>query len=286
LGILKSSPKAALAALLAIGLWGSLASLSTLSSVLPPLLQTGIGLTIGAALAIPLYIANPRRQTRLQVRLIPLGVFGLFGYHSLLFLALASAPSVYANLVNYLWPVLIVLLAPLFLANSKVTGKMLLSVIMGFSGAAIAIVSGSQIVTSFSVGYIFAFLAAIVWAIYSLVSKRVGGFNAKTIGVFAFISGLLALLGHFLFEAPVALNDINWILLIALGIGPLGAAFYLWDYALSHGDPQQVGLLSFLTPLLSTALLLIVLGQPLSTWLALAAGLIVGGAFLGRVSKT
>lgn len=283
---MKSSPKATLAALLAIGLWGSLASLSTLSSALPPLLQTGIGLTIGASLALPIYIANPRSQTKLQVRLIPIGVFGLFGYHSLLFLALASAPSVYANLVNYLWPVLIVLLAPLFLTNTKVTGKMLLGVVMGFSGAAIAIVSGSQIVTSFSVGYIFAFLAAIVWAIYSLVSKRVGGFNAKTIGAFAFISGLLALLGHFLFEAPVALNEINWILLIALGIGPLGAAFYLWDYALSHGDPQQVGLLSFLTPLLSTALLLIVLRQPLSTWLALAAGLIVGGAFLGRVSKT
>jgi drug/metabolite transporter (DMT)-like permease len=78
----------------------------------------------------------------------------------------------------------------------------------------------------------------------------------------------------------------DWPLLVMLGIGPLGAAFYFWDYAIKHGNPQQVGLLSFLTPLLSTSLLVVVTGAALSPLLLLSAGLIVAGALLGRESQT
>jgi hypothetical protein len=62
-----------------------------------------------------------------------------------------------------------------------------------------------------------------------------------------------------------------------MGLGPLGAAFFLWDMALKRGDARQIGILSYLTPLGSTALLLLVSGRPLSWSIALAAGLIVGG---------
>jgi drug/metabolite transporter (DMT)-like permease len=70
--------------------------------------------------------------------------------------------------------------------------------------------------------------------------------------------------------------------LLLIGLGPLGAAFYLWDAALKQGDPQQIGLLSFLTPLLSTVLLLWHSGQAISLPVAAAAALIVGAAWLGR----
>jgi drug/metabolite transporter (DMT)-like permease len=74
-------------------------------------------------------------------------------------------------------------------------------------------------------------------------------------------------------------------LLIALGLGPLGAAFYLWDAALKKGDARQIGILSYITPLASTALLLIVTGRPLSGSIGLAAALIVGAAVLGMRAK-
>ena len=87
---------------------------------------------------------------------------------------------------------------------------------------------------------------------------------------------------HFLWETPVTPTATQWILLLALGLGPLGGAFYLWDYALKTGDPQRIGLLSFLTPLLSTTLLLVVTGKELTWLLALAGVLIIGAAYFGN----
>ena len=65
------------------------------------------------------------------------------------------------------------------------------------------------------------------------------------------------------------------------GLGPLGAAFFLWDKALKRGDPRQIGILSYITPLASTVLLMIASGKALSWSIALAATLIVGGAVVG-----
>ena len=73
----------------------------------------------------------------------------------------------------------------------------------------------------------------------------------------------------------------DWVLIAAMGLGPLGAAFFLWDRALKLGDPRQIGILSYVTPLASTLLLMIVSGRALSWSIALAAVLIIGAAVLG-----
>ena len=100
------------------------------------------------------------------------------------------------------------------------------------------------------------------------------------------VSGVLALVAHFLLEAPAVITASDWVLLVILGLGPLGGAFYFWDAALKIGDPRRIGLLAFLTPLLSTTLLLVVSGSELSWQLLLATGLIVGGAVLGSRSTS
>ncbi|WP_408530718.1 DMT family transporter [Paraburkholderia nemoris] len=49
-------------------------------------------------------------------------------------------------------------------------------------------------------------------------------------------------------------------MLLYLGIGPMGAAFYLWDYGMKKVDPRKVAVLSYATPVLSTIALSICLG--------------------------
>jgi drug/metabolite transporter (DMT)-like permease len=135
--------------------------------------------------------------------------------------------------------------------------------------------------SSLQVGYLFALAAAVIWATYSLGTTKVPSFKTSAIGLFALVSGVLAIGAHFLFEPATAISSGYWLLLIVLGAGPLGGAFYLWDAALKIGDPRRIGLLAFLTPLLSTVLLIMVSGQALNWQLLLATGLIVGGALLG-----
>ncbi len=101
----------------------------------------------------------------------------------------------------------------------------------------------------------------------------------------AAVSGLLSLLCHVAFEARVALSPHDVLLLAWMGLGPLGAAFFLWDAALKRGEAATIGLLSFLTPLLSTGVLLAMRGAWPGPHVLLAAALIVGAALVGTRAR-
>ena len=273
---------ASLYALGAIALWSTLASLGVALKHIPPFLLTGVGLLLGSLLALP-FVLRDRRAWRIPASTLALGVYGLFGFHFLLFISLRVAPPVEANLVNYLWPLLMVVLAPLFLAGVRLRALHVVAALLGFAGAAIAILGASQGAASgrWSWGFVLALGSAFIWASYSLLTQRVKPFPTSAIGLFGLVSGLLSLLCHWALEPQVELTLRDWLLLALLGLGPLGASFFLWDKALKSGSAQQIGLLSYLTPLGSTALLLLVSGRPLSWSTGLAAVMIVGAALLG-----
>jgi drug/metabolite transporter (DMT)-like permease len=266
-------------ALAAIALWASLASLGVALSHVPPFLLTGLALLVGSVPAWPAW-----RQWRVVPAALALGIYGLFGYHFLLFIALRHAPPVEANLVNYLWPLLIVVLAPLLLPGVRLKPLHWLAGVLGFAGAAVAIVGGRGVAGGLAWGYLPALGSAFIWATYSLGTRRLSamrrGFPTAAIGLFGLVSGLLSLACHALLEPAASLSLRDGLLVTVMGLGPLGAAFFLWDRALKQGDPRTIGVLSYLTPLLSTALLALTSGRSLTAWLALAAGLIVGAALL------
>lgn len=269
-------------ALGAIALWASLASLGVTLSHVPPFLLTGLALVIGSLPAWPLF-----RQWRVPASTLALGVYGLFAYHFLLFLALRSAPPVEANLVNYLWPLLIVVLAPVILPGMRLRVAHAVAAIAGFAGAAIAILGSSTNAGTggWSWGYVPALGSAFIWATYSLLTRRVRPFSTSAIGLFGLVSGVLSLLCHVLLEPPATLQTGDWMLIAVMGLGPLGAAFFLWDRALKLGDPRQIGILSYATPVASTVLLVIVSGRPLTASVAAAAMLIIGAAVLGTRTR-
>jgi drug/metabolite transporter (DMT)-like permease len=288
------STHANLLALAAIALWALLAWLGVTLSHVPPFLLTGVALLVGSLIALPLSWQGGRLNLaswKMPWPHLALGVYGLFGFHFLLFIALRHAPPVQANLVNYLWPLGIVVMAPLFLPGVTLKAAHLLAAFMGFAGACIAILGGRQAeaTAGFAWGYIPAAGSAFIWASYSLMTKRLAlqgkSFATAAIGLFGLVSGLLSLLCHVWLEPSAALSAKDMALLAAMGLGPLGAAFYLWDAALKKGDAQQIGILSYITPLASTALLLIITGQPLSLSIGVGAALIVGAAVLGTRAK-
>ena len=310
-------------ALAAIALWASLATLGVSLAHVPPFLLTGISLMVGSVLAWPFVLRDPQ-QWRVAPRTLGLGVVTLFGYHFFLFIGLRIAPAVEVNLVNYLWPLLIVVLAPLYLAGVKLRGVHIVAAVVAFAGAAIAILgwqSGAEtlpVATSAAVagsvaktaakaasavnhvshadaggiffgmpawGYLLALCSAFMWANYSLQTKRMAhngtGFPTAAIGLFGLVSGALSLLCHWLLEPSATLTARDWLLLAAMGLGPLGAAFFLWDKALKLGDARHIGLLSYITPLASTVLLIVVTGRLLTWSIALAAAMIIGAAVVG-----
>lgn len=266
-------------ALGAIALWSLLAALGVSLAHVPPFLLTGLALIVGSVPAWPRW-----RTWKVSGKVLALGVYGLFAYHFLLFLALRLAPAVEANLVNYLWPLLIVVLAPLLLPSVRLRALHIAAALVGFAGAALAILGGHAAGGVPAWGYLPALGAAFIWATYSLMSRRLvergEPFPTAAIGLFALVSGALALACHALLEPPTPLSPRDLALIALMGLGPLGAAFFLWDAALKRGDPRTIGVLSYLTPLLSTGLLMLATGRPFTPHIALAALLIVGAALV------
>jgi drug/metabolite transporter (DMT)-like permease len=276
---------ATLLALLAVLIWSSLAFLSSRVNALPPLFAVGVALCVGGLAGLAKV-----REWKVPALTFAVGVGGIFGYHALLFAAFRAAPAVEANLINYLWPLLIVVLSPLFLKGYRLTPRHAAGALLGLAGAAL-VVSGGRLSLDarYLPGYLLAAAAALVWASYSLMTKRLPAFPTGAVGGFCLASGL-ASLALWLVESSLGgaapaprLEAADWICLVLLGLGPMGGAFYAWDAALKRGDPRAIGALSYLTPLLSTLNLVILGGKRLTAVSGAAMALIVAGAVVGSL---
>lgn len=275
-------------ALLTILVWSTLAFLSAGTATLPPLFAVGVALVVGGLVGLVRV-----RDWRVPLPTLAVGVGGIFGYHALLFAAFRLAPAVEVNTLNYLWPLLIVALSPVFLRGYTLSASNIAGAALGLAGAVLVVSGGSLTIDMINLpGYVLAVLAAFVWAAYSLLTKRLPPFPTGAVGLFCLVSGVLSLV---LWAAGGAGPDgltvpepdtRTVVYLVLLGLGPMGGAFYTWDAALKRGDPRTIGALAYLTPLLSTVNLVAIGGKRMTPVTALAMALIIAGALVGSVRFT
>ena len=274
---------ATLCGLAAIALWSSLALLTTLTGALPPFLV--LACCFGFAGAFGLAWAARAGRAGFRAMCAPpaalaLATCALFGYHALYFYALKHAPPVEANLINYLWPLLIVLFAGL-LPGVRLRAGNVLGALLGLIAAALLVTGGRglSVDPAFAPGYLAAFAAAIVWGGYSVLNRRFAGVDSAAIVPACIGVSLLGMAAHALFEPATAIATAQWWVLATMGIGPTGIAFTLWDRGTKHGDIALLGSLSYLAPLLST-LWLVLAGRAEPRWIqALAVALLLLGAW-------
>jgi drug/metabolite transporter (DMT)-like permease len=274
---------ATLIGLSAILIWSLLAVLTVATGKIPAFQLAAMTFGIGALVGPLTWIGRPHavRALRQPPLVWIVGVGGLFGYHALYFLALRFAPPAEAGLLNYLWPLLIVLFSALLpgerLAPHHVVGAMLglLGTVLLFTGNDVGFAPGQV------PGLIAAFVGAFVWAAYSVMSRRLQAVPTDAVAGFCLATALLAALAHGLVEVTVWPDTLaQWLAVVALGVGPVGAAFYAWDIGMKRGDIRVLGAVSYATPLLSTAFLILAGFAKPSANIAIAAVLIAGGGLL------
>lgn len=278
--------KGNIAGIFAIILWSTLAFFTVSTGNIPPFQLTFMAFSIAFLIGVFGWFragGNVLQYFRLPLRVWLVGIYGLFGYHFFYFLALKSAPALEANLINYLWPLLIVLLSA-FLPNEKLRWFHILGAFLGFFGALLLI--GSQGVSfslEFMQGYLYALICAFVWSSYSVLSRYFGEIPTLAVGGFCGVSALLSLGAHLLFEQTIMPTFTEYLAIIGLGFGPTGIAFFVWDYAMKKGDIKLIGALSYATPLLSTLLLVIFGHSKPSQTVWMACALIIMGSVISAL---
>jgi len=282
-----ASPAATLVGLGAILLWSVLAPLTASAGAIPPFELAALTFSVGGGFGLVYAIWRGRLAALIQPWPVwAVGVGGLFGYHALYFAALNRAPPAEASLINYLWPLLIVLFSAL-LPGERLEGRHLVGAALGLAGAATLFVGKAGGFTASAIdprvlsGYALALACAFVWSSYSVLSRRLKGAPTEAVAGFCLATAALAAICHYAFETDVApAGPAQWAAIVGLGLGPVGLAFYVWDYGVKHGDIRLLGVAAYAAPVLSTLILVAAGFAPATLSLGLACALIVGGALV------
>src|SRR6202166_1996907 len=275
---------ATLIGLTAILMWSLLAVLTVASGKVPAFQLAAMTFAIGALVGSLTWIGRPEAIRALaQPRMAWIvGVGGLFGYHALFFLALRFAPPAEAGLLNYLWPLLIVLFSSL-LPGERLAPHHIIGALLGLAGTVLLFAgnSGGGFAPGQVPGLIAAFVAAFVWASYSVMSRKLKSVPTDAVAGFCLATALLAAAVHGAIEVTVWPDTTaQWLAIIALGVGPVGAAFYVWDIGMKRGDIRVLGAASYAPPLLSTGFLILAAFAEPSTGIVIAGVLIAGGGLI------
>ncbi len=265
----------------AVLMWALLALLTIGSAPVPPFLLNALCFGIGGVLGLA-WVARRGFGVLRGVgwKVYAFGTLGLFGYHFLYFTAFRIAPAAETGLIAYLWPLFIVLLSGL-LPGEQLTARHVIGALLAFAGAALIVLGSGGTGQTSALGFALAFACALTWAGYSVLSRRLGAVPTESVTVYCLATAVLSLVAHLALEDTYwPQGGLGWASVVALGLGPVGAAFFTWDIGMKKGDIQILGVASYAAPLLST-LVLVLAGITAPGWtLLLAAVLITGGAAL------
>lgn len=285
-----SENRATLIGFSAVLLWALLAVFTVGSAPVPALQLNAMAFGIGGAIGVIWVLATGgvKRLRGVPIRVYVFGTLGLFGYHAFYFTALRLAPAAEAGLIAYLWPLLIVLFSGL-LPGERLRAGHIIGAVVSFAGAALILGQGfGGFARGSAAGYGFAVLCALTWSSYSVLSRRLGATPTESVAVFCVASAVLSTLAHVGLEEtqwPVTLT--GWLSVAALGLGPVGLAFYTWDVGVKRGNIQLLGTASYAAPLLSTLVLILVGAAQPSLMLVAAALLVTLGALMAaRAGRT
>lgn len=268
------------AAGLALGsvlLWATWPTLATVANPAPPFLIFGLAAAVGFVVSFGVSTAQGKAAGffATSLRTLAIVTIGLLANNILYLLAINRIGPAEANVISYLWPVLLVAIMAR-LRRQRLGRVQGLGIAVAFIGAAVAI--GPAFENSFdAAGILLAFFSGLIFAIYAAVRS----YGRETHDVVGPSMGLLAVLSlglHWAFEPSPSLSLPPWLAIAGIGIAPLTLSNALWDRAVRTGYTAMISGLAYLTPLASLVLLAVFGVGTVTVYVAAGGLLVVTGA--------
>lgn len=243
---------------LALLLWSLTALFAVELSRIPTMQLLSVTCGIGALMILSsAYFKKEKCSFKQPLKLWIIGASTVSLSRITFILAFQYAPSAQVDLINYLWPVMVIVFSG-FLPKEKFTISHTLSAVGGFFAVYFLF---SDVGENFTLkkehltGYGFAFVGAVSWACYSIFSRHQSNANLSLIGVYSGITAIICGGLHLRYEQTIVPTAYECFLLAIMGVGLSGASYLLWDNGIKKGDFKLLSTLSYLVPPLSVGFL-------------------------------
>lgn len=205
------------------------------------------------------------------------GIGGIIGNDMANIAALKAAPPIQVTLINYLWPMLVVVLAS-FLPTEHFTKKHFISSIIGLMGIYILVTHGQGLAGfnwTYLKGYVLAFSGSLIWAIYCVISRYHSQTPIEMLGMYFGVGVIISLISHFSYENTIFPSSLQWLILAAMVLTTSGVAYYCWDYGCKKGDVKLLSILTYGNPVISTLVLIAFTPAQYNDYIAVACSFVI-----------
>lgn len=211
-----------------------------------------------------------------------LGIWGIFIYHWVYYLALDRAPVAEAAILATTWSFWMVVFSSLQRFR-KVTVPIAITALVCMVGAGLVISAGKNIAFGgqYLVGYALALSCGLIWSSFSVGLAWMKP-KEEPMTAFMVMAALLSLVVYLISGPQSTPTPTALAAAIYLGCVPLGLSFFLWNRALLGGNIAVIGYLSFLTPPLAVSLVALIRQEVLSTQVVMGMALILVAAIVGK----
>lgn len=242
-----------------------------------------IALSIGFILTLlKLSISKQWRCIKQPWYIWLIGISGIYGTDLLFYAALKHAPVAQIDLINYLWPIILIIATSL-LPSEKCSWQHVLAGLIGLFAVYILLTNGQGFASfqaQYAWGYLLAFIEACVWVSYCLSSRIFYKTPIEMIGMYLGVGAIISLALHHHYETTIIPNGKEWLFLCCIGILASCGAYYFWDFAIKHGNIKLLSILSYGNPIISAGLLVLAGKAHLSPSLGIASLLIAIAAIV------
>jgi len=252
-------------------LWGSFSAVSKL--VLGHLDSFQIQFYMFGLAAIIMTVSMYSRDGMKKLRrlkrkeLIKLMLFALpsFLYYFLYTAALRMIPAIEASMLNYLFPIMIVIFA-IPINGERINASKLISVFIGFSGMLIIITNGdfNNLKLSNIPGDILAIAAAVCWGIFSNLGKKNNIDQALSNYVYVLVAFILSFINLLLFSEFIIPDTSAFLGVLWISLSNIVLSYHLWFKVLKVTSSALAASLSFITPFVTLAFIMLLLGEKIS----------------------
>lgn len=237
----------------------------------------------GAAGRLKRFRTMPFRSV---LRMAGLGFLGLFLYTALYYYGISQMSSQEACIVNYLWPLMVLVFSCLILRES-ITVRKVIAMVCSFAGIVILALGGDMEATgNRPLGILSCIAAAVCYGLFCVLNKKADMDQDLTMMIAWLTVAVCSFLTGPLLETWVPITGVQWPGLIWLGVVIDGAAYLLWAKALNRAEnTARIANLAYLTPFLSLVVSAVVLKEQITGQALLALVFIIGGILIQSLQR-